>query len=51
MTALDTVSPVLRSRGSAVAPKTMFEKIWDAHVVYEEPGKPTLIYVDLHLIN
>ncbi|GIW08035.1 MAG: 3-isopropylmalate dehydratase large subunit [Dehalococcoidia bacterium] len=34
-----------------MAPKTMFEKIWDAHVVYEEPGKPTLIYVDLHLTH
>ena len=29
----------------------MFEKIWDAHVVSEEPGKPALIYVDLHLVH
>jgi 3-isopropylmalate/(R)-2-methylmalate dehydratase large subunit len=34
-----------------VAPKTLFEKIWDAHVVHDEPGKPTLLYVDLHLIH
>jgi 3-isopropylmalate/(R)-2-methylmalate dehydratase large subunit len=32
-------------------PKTMFEKIWDAHVVHEEQGKPTVLYVDLHLVH
>ena len=32
-------------------PKTMFEKIWDAHVVQEEPGQPTILYVDLHLVH
>ena len=31
--------------------RTMFEKIWDAHIVKEEPGKPALIYVDLHLVH
>jgi len=30
---------------------TLFEKIWDAHVVREEPGEPTLVYVDLHLVH
>src|SRR5262245_3724732 len=34
-----------------MAPKTMFEKIWDAHVVHEEPGKPALLYIDLHLVH
>ncbi|MBM3947885.1 MAG: 3-isopropylmalate dehydratase large subunit [SAR202 cluster bacterium] len=32
-------------------PKTMFEKIWDSHVVHAEPGQPTLLYVDLHLVH
>ena len=32
-------------------PKTLFEKIWDAHVVDQEPGKPVLLYVDLHLVH
>ena len=32
-------------------PKTMFEKIWDAHVVHEEPGQSTLLYIDLHLVH
>ena len=32
-------------------PKTMSEKIWDAHVVHEEPGQPSILYVDLHLVH
>src|ERR687884_1107630 len=31
--------------------RTLFEKIWDAHVVREAPGEPTLLYIDLHLIH
>ena len=29
----------------------MFEKIWDAHVVHDEPGQSTVLYVDLHLVH
>jgi len=29
----------------------MFEKIWDSHVVHEESGQPSIIYIDLHLIH
>ncbi|MCL0044017.1 3-isopropylmalate dehydratase large subunit [Dehalococcoidia bacterium] len=32
-------------------PKTMFEKIWEAHVVHQEPGEPAILYVDLHLVH
>ncbi len=32
-------------------PKTMFEKIWDAHVVRDVPGESTVIYIDRHLIH
>ena len=32
-------------------PKTMFEKIWDAHVVHQEPGQDAIVYVDLHLVH
>ena len=32
-------------------PTTLFEKLWNAHVVHEEQGKPTLLYIDLHLIH
>ncbi|HEY7534925.1 MAG TPA: 3-isopropylmalate dehydratase large subunit [Thermodesulfobacteriota bacterium] len=31
--------------------KTLFDKIWESHVVYEEPGKPTLLYIDLQLVH
>ncbi|HLG21882.1 MAG TPA: 3-isopropylmalate dehydratase large subunit [Candidatus Manganitrophaceae bacterium] len=34
-----------------MTPKTMFEKIWEAHVVHEEAGKPSLIYIDRHLVH
>jgi 3-isopropylmalate/(R)-2-methylmalate dehydratase large subunit len=32
-------------------PKTLFEKIWDSHVVAEEPGNPVVLYIDLHLVH
>ena len=32
-------------------PKTLFEKIWDAHIVHEEADRPSIIYVDLHLVH
>ena len=31
--------------------RTMYEKIWDAHLVAEEPGQPALIYIDRHLVH
>ncbi|HEY1317590.1 MAG TPA: 3-isopropylmalate dehydratase large subunit [Gaiella sp.] len=30
---------------------TLFEKLWDRHVVREEAGAPSLLYVDLHLVH
>jgi 3-isopropylmalate/(R)-2-methylmalate dehydratase large subunit len=35
----------------AGAPKTLAEKIWDAHVVAAVDGEPDLIFIDLHLIH
>ncbi|MBV8513504.1 MAG: 3-isopropylmalate dehydratase large subunit, partial [Xanthobacteraceae bacterium] len=32
-------------------PKTLFDKIWDAHVVGERPDGRTLIYMDRHVID
>ncbi|HKA16808.1 MAG TPA: 3-isopropylmalate dehydratase large subunit [Blastocatellia bacterium] len=31
--------------------RTLFDKIWDAHVVVDEPGKPALLYIDCHLVH
>ena len=33
------------------SPRTLFEKIWDAHVVAEPTGRSPLIYIDLHLVH
>ena len=35
----------------AATPRTLFEKIWDQHIVYDEPEKQTLLYIDLHLVH
>jgi 3-isopropylmalate/(R)-2-methylmalate dehydratase large subunit len=34
-----------------VAGKTLFDKIWDAHVVREIEGGPSVLYIDRHLIH
>ena len=31
--------------------KSLFEKLWHAHIVREAQGEPTLLYIDLHLIH
>ena len=32
-------------------PTTLFQKIWDAHVVAQEPGAPAVLYIDLQLAH
>ena len=32
-------------------PKTLFEKIWETHLVREAAGEPALLYIDLHLVH
>src|SRR5437868_6811267 len=37
---------------AVTAPRTLFEKIWDAHIVREATdGVPAILYIDLHLIH
>src|ERR1700748_624168 len=31
--------------------KTLYDKIWDAHLVHEAPGESSVIYVDRHLVH
>jgi len=31
--------------------RTLFDKIWDAHVVDHQPGKPAILYIDCHLVH
>ena len=33
------------------ANRTLFEKVWDEHVVCVPPGQPPLLYIDLHLVH
>src|SRR6201993_1171532 len=33
------------------AKKTLFEKVWEAHLVVEPTGRSPLIYIDLHLVH
>jgi 3-isopropylmalate/(R)-2-methylmalate dehydratase large subunit len=30
---------------------TLSQKVWNSHLVHEEPGAPALIYIDLHLVH
>ncbi len=32
-------------------PKTLFEKVWDAHTVVHPEGEPAALYIDLHLVH
>jgi 3-isopropylmalate/(R)-2-methylmalate dehydratase large subunit len=32
-------------------PKTLFEKVWQQHLVAEPEGEPALLYIDLHLVH
>ncbi len=36
---------------TSATPRTMFQKIWDQHVVHAEPEKQTMLYIDLHLVH
>ncbi len=35
----------------ATRPRTLAEKVWDAHVVHRADGEPDLLYIDLHLVH
>ena len=32
-------------------PKTLFDKVWEKHVITGESGEAQLLYIDLHLIH
>ncbi len=34
-----------------MTPKTLFDRVWDEHVVADLPGGGTLLYVDRHLVH
>ena len=32
-------------------PQTLYDKIWNEHVVHQRDGEMTLLYVDRHLVH
>lgn len=32
-------------------PKTLYDKIWDSHVVHQDEGGPAILFIDRHLIH
>jgi 3-isopropylmalate/(R)-2-methylmalate dehydratase large subunit len=32
-------------------PQTLFEKVWNSHVVTQQPDSPVVLYIDLHLVH
>ncbi len=36
---------------NCMKPRTLFQKIWDNHVVHQEAGRQAILYVDLHLVH
>ncbi len=36
---------------TSTSPRTLCQKIWDEHVVFAEPGKQTVLYIDLQLVH
>ena len=35
----------------STTPKTLFEKVWERHIVAEPAGEPLLLYIDLQLLH
>jgi 3-isopropylmalate/(R)-2-methylmalate dehydratase large subunit len=31
--------------------KTLFDRVWETHVVVQEPGNPAVLYIDLHMVH
>ncbi|HWZ01568.1 MAG TPA: 3-isopropylmalate dehydratase large subunit, partial [Edaphobacter sp.] len=45
-----------RAKGTTMSapqtsPKTLFEKVWQQHLVAEPAGEPSILYIDLHLVH
>ena len=46
-----TTTNTMSSTAQDTAPKTMYEKLWQSHLVEEKAGETPLLYVDRHLIH
>ncbi|MCI2811251.1 3-isopropylmalate dehydratase large subunit [Eoetvoesiella caeni] len=43
--------PGVNSAAGASAPRTLFDKLWERHLVKETPGGPSLLYIDRQLVH
>ncbi len=41
----------MNSQSTGRTRRTLFQKVWDAHVVAQEPHCPAILYIDLHLVH
>jgi hypothetical protein len=41
----------LTTPSSSAAPRSLFDKLWDSHVVWHEEPQPALLYIDLHMVH
>lgn len=46
-----TTDPNSTREPQTAEPRTIVDKIWDDHVVVQEPGAPAVLAVDLHLVH
>jgi 3-isopropylmalate/(R)-2-methylmalate dehydratase large subunit len=51
MTTGEPASNTRRSEPVDRGPRTLAEKVWDAHVVRRVDGEPDLLFIDLHLVH
>ena len=34
-----------------MTPRTLVDKVWEAHVVHKGQGEPDLLFIDLHMAH
>ncbi len=47
----NATSPQTAPPSTTQTPRTMFEKVWQAHLVAEPANEPSILYIDLHLVH
>ncbi|MGH9456878.1 MAG: 3-isopropylmalate dehydratase large subunit [Thermoanaerobaculia bacterium] len=47
----ESSGPVSCSGNTTASPRTLFDKLWESHVVHRSSSEPPLLYIDLHLVH
>jgi 3-isopropylmalate/(R)-2-methylmalate dehydratase large subunit len=48
---MNVTRPASGAAGTSRKPRTLFDKVWDAHIVAQDPACPAVLYIDLHLVH